>query len=370
MANAGAQGLEGCETVGFLLVPDFSMIAFAAAVEPLRLANHVSGRTLYRWVLLSRDGGSERASNGIPVAVDHSLAEAPPLPTVVVCSGIDGHWYDDRAVLSWMRRTAAQGTAFGAMCTGGHILARAGLLNGYRCTVHWDSMASFCETFPDIEATGELFTVDRNRFTCAGGTAAADMMLHRIAQAHGEALAVEVAEQLLHVNIRSGETRQQTLQGNPAMDHEELTAAVAMMQKNIEEPLDLLTLSNALGQSRRNVERLFRKYMNCSPAKYYLHLRLKRARQLLCQTRMSVMEVSVSCGFVSATHFSKCYRDHFGVPPRDDQQSHRPTAAHPTLFRRGWTGGAGLPPLARPHAPAAMVHAPCAEPPDGALAAL
>ncbi|WP_434625776.1 GlxA family transcriptional regulator [Azospirillum sp. B2RO_4] len=323
-------GGSAVDTIGFLLVPDFSMIAFTAAVEPLRLANHISGKELYRWVLLSPTGGVERASNGIRICVDHAIADAPQLSTVMVCSGVGGHWFEDRTVFSWMRRAAAQGIAFGALCTASHILARAGLLNGYRCTIHWENMAGFAETFPEIEATGELFTIDRNRFTCAGGTAATDMMLHLIAARHGEKLAMDIAEQLLHTKIRAGSIRQQEeLHANPVLDHEDLNAAVAVMQANIEEPLDLLTLAAELGQSRRNLERLFRKYMNCSPAKYYLGLRMKRARQLLCQTRMSVMEVSISCGFISATHFSKCYRDHFGVAPRSDRQSqrHSPLAA-------------------------------------------
>lgn len=312
------------ETIGFLLVPDFSMMAFTAAIEPLRLANHISGRELYRWVLISRDGGTERASNGVVVAVDHGLADAPAFRTVILCSGIGGHWYEDAAVFSWMRRMAVQGVEFGSLCTGSHILARAGLLSGYRCTIHWENMAGFTETFPNIDTTGELFTVDGNRFTCAGGTAAIDMMLHRIVAAHGEVLAVRIAEQLLHDRIRSGAARQQeAIMPDPGVDREDLLAAILLMQANIEEPVDLLTLASKLGQSRRNIERLFRKHLDCSPAKYYMALRLKKARQLLSQTRMSVMEVSISCGFVSATHFSKCYRDHFGVPPRNDQQSGR-----------------------------------------------
>jgi transcriptional regulator GlxA family with amidase domain len=314
----------GPETIGFLLVPQFSMIAFTAAIEPLRLANHLSGRELYRWILLSRDGGAEQASSGIRVAVDHGLADAPALSTILLCSGVDGHWYEDRLVLSWLRRRATQGVAFGSVCTGSHILARAGLLNGYRCTIHWENMAGFAESFPDVEATGELFTIDRNRFTCAGGTAATDMMLHRIAGRHGEKLALDIAGQMLHDKIRSGAVRQHAaVQLMPGLEREELHAAILMMQDNIEEPLDLLTLSARLGQSRRNVERLFRKYMNCSPARYYLGLRLKRARQLLFQTRLPITEVTLCCGFVSATHFSKCYRDYFGVPPRVDQSRHR-----------------------------------------------
>lgn len=312
------------ETIGFLLVPDFSMIAFTASVEPLRLANHISGRTLYRWALISKDGGGERASNGVSVLCDHGLDDAPPLPTVVLCSGVGGHRYGDKAVLSWLRRVAARGTNLGAVCTGSHILARAGLLDGYRCTIHWENLAGIAETFPEIEATGELFTIDRNRFTCAGGTSATDMMLHRIAATHGEPLAIDIAEQMLHDRIRPGNAQQhEAIQPNPRMECKELHDIIRLMQDNIEDPLDLATLSAMLGQSRRNVERLFRKYLDCSPARHYLSLRLKRARQLLSQTTLSVIEVAICCGFVSATHFSKCYRDHFGVPPRTDRQGQR-----------------------------------------------
>ena len=312
------------QTFGFLLIPQFSMIAFAAAIEPLRLANRVSGKTLYRWVLLSRDGGSECASNGVAVAADHAIGKAPSLATIIVCSGIDGHWYEDRMVFAWLRRRAAQGATLGSVCTASHILARAGLLDGYRCTVHWENLAGFSETFPNLEATGELFTVDRNRFTCAGGVAAADMMLHRIAATHGDELAAQIGEQMLHDKIRPGAMRQHAAPQPPiAVERAELQAAVRMMLENMETPVDLLTLAHRLGQSRRNVERLFRKYLNCSPARYYLGLRLTRARQLLNQTHLSVLEVALCCGFVSATHFSQRYRGYFGVPPRSDQVSHR-----------------------------------------------
>jgi transcriptional regulator GlxA family with amidase domain len=314
----------GPETIGFLLIPQFSMIAFAAAVEPLRLANHESGRVLYRWVLVSSDGGAVTASNGIAIPADCTLTEAPSLSALVLCGGIDGHWYKDRAVLAWLRRQAKQGVAVGAVCTGSHVLARAGLLDGYRCTVHWENLASFAESFPDVEATGELFTVDRNRFTCAGGTAAADMMLHRIAAAHGDGLAARIGEQMLHDTIRPGALRQHVVLQPPRVsERQELQAAVELMRENIEKPRDLGQLAAELGQSRRNIERLFRKHMNCSPARYYLGLRLARARQLLSQTRMAVVEVALSCGFVSAAHFSKRYRSHFGVAPRADQASER-----------------------------------------------
>ncbi|MEI2385169.1 GlxA family transcriptional regulator [Breoghania sp. JC706] len=312
------------ETIGFLLIPRFSMIAFASAIEPLRLANLLSGKQLYDWALLSRDGGSERASNGIPIGVSHAIADAPAVSSLIVCAGIDGHWYDDRQVLAWLRRMASRGVALGAVCTASHILARAGLLDGYRCTVHWDSLASFAENFPGIVVTGEIFAVDRNRFTCAGGTAAADMMLHRIAARHGEDLAARISEQMLHDKIRPAAMQQNAVIQQPlGIERQDLQAAIQLMLTTIEQPLDLLTLAKRLGQSRRNVERLFRTYMNCSPGKYYLGLRLIRARQLLHQTSKSVQQVAVCCGFSSAAHFSRCYRDHYGVPPRSDQISSR-----------------------------------------------
>ncbi|PTW59828.1 AraC family transcriptional regulator with amidase-like domain [Breoghania corrubedonensis] len=317
-------GAENAETIGFLLIPRFSLIAFAAAIEPLRLANHLTGKRLYDWELLSRDGGSERASNGIAVGVGHSMADAPAFSALIVCAGIDGHWYDDRQVIAWLRRMATKSVPLGAICTASHILARAGLLGGYRCTVHWDSLASFSENYPEIVVTGDIFTVDRNRFTCAGGTAAADMMLHRIAARHGEDLAARVSEQMLHDKIRPAAMQQNAVIQQPlGIERQDLQAAIKLMLATIEQPLDLLTLAKRLGQSRRNVERLFRTYMNCSPGKYYLGLRLIRARQLLHQTSKTVQQVAVCCGFSSAAHFSRCYRDHYGVPPRSDQISSR-----------------------------------------------
>ncbi|WGF88973.1 GlxA family transcriptional regulator [Marinivivus vitaminiproducens] len=311
------------ESIGFVLVPGFTLLAFAAVVETLRLANYVSGRELYRWLLLSGDGTPVLSSAGFLQPVDGALATAAAPATVIVCSGRDGHRFDDPKITAWLRRAAAQGAVVGSVCTGSHVLARAGLLNGYRCTIHWENLAGFSETFPEIEATGDLFTVDRNRFTCAGGTAGADMMLQRIARTHGDKLAIDVAEEMLHDTIRAGSDRQPRAKPAHSIERRELSAAIALMSAHIEEPLDLHSLAGRLGQSRRNIERLFRSHLSVSPARYYLDMRLKRARQLLLQTNMSVMEVAISCGFVSATHFSKCYRDRYGVPPRRDQSSHR-----------------------------------------------
>ena len=315
------------EAVGFLLIPGFTLMTFAAAIEPLRLANMLTGRALYRWTLLSRDGGPVASSGGVPVAPGASIAAAPPLATIVVCGGLGSHLYDDRHVLSWLRRMAASGLEIGSLCVGSHILARAGLLEGYRCTIHWDNLAGFTEAFPRLDATGELFTVDRKRFTAAGGTVGLDLMLHRIAQRHGERLAVRIAEQLLHDRIRPGAVRQhEAIQPDPHVDRDDLAAVLALMQEHLEAPLPVARIAARIGTSRRNLERLFRRSLGATPAQHYLRLRLRRARQLLTQTRMSVTAVSVSCGFQSPAHFSKTYRAVFGVSPRQDQRRQRTEA--------------------------------------------
>lgn len=304
------------------LLPDFSMIAFAALVEPLRLANRIAGKPLYRWTLVSVDGQPAMASNGVPVGVDCGIDAAHRPGNVIVCGGIDGDRFIDSGAFAWLRRVAAHGGEIGATCTGSFALARAGVLAGHRCTVHWEHLASWPEIFPDIEVTGELFTVDRKRYTCAGGTASTDMMLDRIASTHGDELATMVSEQMLHHKIRPGSVLQNTLVQLPlGAERDDLRAAISCMLDNLETPLDLQTLAHRAGKSRRNLERLFRKYLNCSPAKYYLGLRLVRARQLLHQTRMPVVQVALSCGFVSTTHFSKCYREYFSITPKADQAS-------------------------------------------------
>ncbi len=316
----GAPAKELPQTIAFLLVPNFSMIAFTAAVEPLRLANRASGKALYEWRLFSADGRQVRASNGIVLQPEGPIERALRLGTVILCSGIDGHRYRDRGVFACLRRFDRQGADIGALCTGSHVLARAGLLDGYRCTIHWENLAGFEEEFPDIEVTSELFEVDRHRFTCSGGTAALDMMLNMIALQHGRELAAAVADQFIHERIRDSRDRQRmALPARLGIRNPKLLEVVRAMEENLEEPRGRDELARSAGLSNRQLERLFRKYLDRSPARYYVELRLNRARQFLVQTDMAVIDVALASGFVSASHFSKSYRDLFGKPPRKER---------------------------------------------------
>ncbi len=308
------------QRIGLVLIPNFSMIAFTAAVETLRLANRTSGQVLYQWSLFSVDGLPVKASNSIELHPEGNLEAASRLDTVAVCSGVDVQRFQDKALMSWLRRMARRDTDIGALCTGSHILARAGLLDGYRCTIHWESLAGFVEEFPDIEVSDELFEIDRNRFTCSGGTAAIDLMLSMIARQHGYELAVGVADQFLHERIRDHRDHQRiSLPVRLGVQHPKLLKVIELMEENLEEPLSRNRLAAAAGLSTRQLERLFRKYLNRSPARYYLELRLNKARLLLLQTNMSIIDVALACGFISASHFSKCYRDFFGRTPRKER---------------------------------------------------
>jgi AraC family transcriptional regulator, glycine betaine-responsive activator len=308
------------QEIAFLLVPNFTMISFTSAVEPLRSANRMSGKELYRWHVFSPDGKPVRASNGIQLVPEGPAERVTEFQTVILCSGIDGHLYEDKTVFAHLRRADRQGADIGALCTGAHVLARANLLNGYRVTIHWENLASFAENFPEIETTPELFKIDRNRFTCSGGIAALDMMLNLIGQQHGHELASLVSDQFIHERIRDRNDHQRMdLTARLGVRHPRLIQVIRLMESHLEEPLDRSRLAKSTGLSSRQMERLFAKYLRRSPARYYVELRLHRARLLLLQTNMSVIDVALACGFVSASHFSKCYRDFFGKTPRRER---------------------------------------------------
>lgn len=312
--------------IGFLLTPDFSMIAFTAALEPLRMANRLSGRPLYEWPLISADGKPATASNGVPITPDTDINHCGPLDMVLVCTGENVHQVDERPIIFWLRKLALQKVLIGAICTGSYLLARADLLNGYRCTIHWENMASLREQFPEIIVSSELFEIDRDRYTSSGGTAPLDMMLNVIHHDHGGHLAISISEEFICERIRGRNDRQRIpLRLHLGTSQPKLVEAVSLMEANLEEPMSLDELAQHVGLSRRQLERLFQKHLNCVPTRYYLELRLARARQLLLQTSMSIVDVAFACGFVSAPHFSKCYRDFYGIPPRDERRLKKPT---------------------------------------------
>ncbi len=299
-----------------VLVPEFTMMPVTSAIEPLRLANRFSEKMLYSWTMHSVDGKPVSASNGLLTMVNGDLETVPADSTIIVCAGLNVQRHTDKRLISWLRKVARRGCDIGAVCTGAHILAEAGLLDEHKCTLHWENLPGFGEAFPEIEATGGLFEVDRDRFTSAGGTTAIDMMLTMIASQHGPDLASQIAEGVLHSPIRHhSEHQRMSLPARIGARHPKLVGIIERMEENLEEPLSPSILAKQAGLSTRQLERLFRRYVDRSPKRYYLELRLKKARFLLLQTDMSVINVALASGFSSPSHFSKCYRAFYGRTP-------------------------------------------------------
>lgn len=317
VARAGGRGSTARSVrVGFLLLDNFTLIAHSAAIEPLRMANQLSGREHYQWFTLSETGEPVRASDGQRILADAPMGDAQDLDMVIVCGGVAQQRAIRKAHLSFLQALAQRGAMIGGVCTGTWALAQAGLLDGYRASIHWECISGLQEAFPKVLVTNRLFTIEANRLTASGGTAPLDMMLNLIGQQHGRELMAAISEMFTCERVRSEHERQRIpLRHVLGTSQPKLLEIVALMEANIEEPLELEDLAAIAGISRRQLERLFLKHLHCSPSRYYLTIRVGRARQLLRQTSMMIIEVATACGFVSTPHFSKCYRGFFGVPP-------------------------------------------------------
>ncbi|MEM1079500.1 MAG: GlxA family transcriptional regulator [Pseudomonadota bacterium] len=292
------------------------MLCFASAVEALRIANRMSGQDLYTWRLAGEGGDTAYCSAGVGFKLDMDLEELARDDVVFLCGGLDVKNASTKTLLNWVRREARRGVVTAGLCTAGYTLAKAGLLDGKRATIHWENHDSFLEEFDEIELTKSVFVMDGNRYTTAGGTASIDLMLKIIADDHGEDLANAVADQLIYTTIRTDQdTQRLSTPTRIGVRHPKLSKVIQMMEANIEEPISPSTLAADIGMSTRQLERLFRRYLNRSPKRYYMELRLQKARNLLMQTDMSVINVALACGFTSPSHFSKCYRSQYNTTP-------------------------------------------------------
>ncbi|MFQ6552223.1 GlxA family transcriptional regulator [Aestuariibius insulae] len=300
----------------FVLFEGFSLLSFASALDCIRIANRVSQKDLYQWIFLTEEGAGIRCSAGTEILADDELIELSRDDVVILCGGVNIQNATTKKILSWLRREARRGITIAGLCTAAYAMAQAGLLNRRRATIHWENQDSFTEEFEDVTLTKSVFVVDDNRYTTAGGTASIDLMLKLIAEDHGEDLAASVADQLIYSSIRTDQdTQRLSVPTRIGVRHPKLSRVIQMMEANIEEPISPSILARDVGMSTRQLERLFRRYLNRSPKRYYMDLRLQKARNLLMQTDMSVINVALACGFASPSHFSKCYRAHYEITP-------------------------------------------------------
>jgi transcriptional regulator GlxA family with amidase domain len=321
--NDGAEPFRATR-FAFLLVNDFTLISMSSAVEPLRMANRIVKQDVYYWRTLSETGQPVLASDGLSVNVDCGIDDKGALAGIdvlIVCGGLNIESNTTDTVLRWLRSLAGKNLGFGATCTGSYVLARAGLLDGYRCSTHWENMGSLADMFPRIHVSRNVYTIDRDRFTSSGGTSPIDMMLHLIKRECGADVSAGVAEQFIYERIRrSGEHQRVPLRHLLGNQSEKLVIAVELMEANIREPISQVEIAAYTGISRRQLQRLFERYLKCTPSRYYSQVRLARARELLHQTSMSLVEISALTGFVSSSHFSKSYKEQFGRSPSAERK--------------------------------------------------
>lgn len=304
--------------VGFLLVPGFALLTYAAAVEPLRAANQLAGKTLYRWWHAAPGDKPAIASNGAAVLPDFKFgADLGSLDLLLVCAGGNPAAFKDKKTFAWLRKLASRGVIIGGISGGPFLLANAGLLEGRRATVHWEHIPAFAEMFPQVELTRCLFEFDRDRLTCGGAIAALDMMVALIEQDQGHELAAAVSDWFLYSQVRNGVGPQRMdLRFRVGATNEALLRALQLMEDNIETPIPREELAHSAGVSLRRLERVFQLYLGRGIHEHYLLIRLQQAQRLLRESSLTILEIAVATGFGSSSQFSRAFRRVLGHAPR------------------------------------------------------
>ncbi len=304
----------------FLLVPGFSLFGFTSMLDALRHANRTAHQELYEWQLISEQGGLVSSSDALEIMTHSSLRDVPRCETLIICAGNSPQEQLTSALLGYIRQQASHGADIGCQDTAAYIAAAAGVMDGYRATMHWENLQSTAEAFPKVELVQELLVIDRKRFSCPGALSGLDMMLHLITTQHGNGLATVVADELIYTQKRAqSDPQRTTLQRRLDSRNPHLIEAVQLMERNMEEPLHIPEIARHIGISDRELERLFRHYLQQTPKAYYRDLRLDQARWMLQQSTDSVTSISVACGFASLSHFTRSYQQRFDKKPSQER---------------------------------------------------
>lgn len=304
--------------VYFGLLPGYSLLSLAGALEALKFANEYSEAEVFDWIICTEDGQPVSDATGLSVPVDGPFANLAEGDILLVCSGENVRSVCSEKVLSWLRRSARFGARIGGLKTGSFVLAKAGVLNGIPTTIHWKNRATFSEEYPEEMLTDWVYTAVNDRFATAGGTASIALMLRLIDEICGADVAHSVSSHLNYTKIRVLQNSEKTQWTDLAgIRHPKLSVILNLMETNLEEPLRPDDLSRAVNISTRQLERLFRRYLGAPPSAYYSQMRLERAQHLLLQTEMPVSEIAIACGFSSVSHFTRRLQGKVGKTPRE-----------------------------------------------------
>lgn len=312
-------------SIGFILTPDYALMSLASAVEPLRAANHLAGSTLYRCSFYSAAGGFMASTSGggfetLPLAAV-SRGEASELDLALVIAGGNPMLYEDPVLVNCLRVLQMKHVRLGGISGGAAILAKAGLMSGRRFTVHWAHIDPLTQYGPELLIERALYVVDRDRYTCAGGVAALDMMCAVIAAEHGSPFARDVSDWFIHPRLRTADEPQQVRVGQRFnLHHPMLEAAVELMTSHLADPLSPDQLAALSGGSARHLQRLFASQLGSSVMEFYRDLRLAKADELLQQTAVPILEIAFLTGFTNTAHFTRCFKARYSVSPGQRRQ--------------------------------------------------
>lgn len=302
--------------VDFLVLDQFSLLPLASAMEPLRAANRVSRRPLYRWRLLSLDGRNPVSSSGVSLPVEGALRPDDVRDLLFVVAAFEPDRVG-RPALPLLRRLARRPVMLGGIEMGGWVMARAGLLDGRRATVHWEELDAFAMTFPAVEAVRDRYVIDGDRLTTGGASPALDLMLAMIRAQHGRGIALDVSSVFIYDEAHAARDPQPIVSvGRLGRRDPRLIAAIRLMETHIDSTLPISSVAAQVGLSARGLQKLFVRHLDCAPAAYYAHLRLASAQRKLVQASQPILEIAAESGFRSPSAFTRAFQRHYGVTPR------------------------------------------------------
>jgi len=313
---------KNSQNIGFILIPGFALMSFASASEPLRAANLLAGREIYRLSIFSPDGTPAVSSGGVPVPAEPLPGRGSGLGTVFVCAGGSPRDWHYPSVLACLRQLAREGVRIGGISGGPYLLAAAGLLAERDFTIHWEHAPALLEAFPALTPRQARFVIDGNRITCGGGIAPLDMMHVLISERMGADFARRVSDWYLHTEVGEPMAPQRgSLAERYGVHHPGLLSVLEKMEETIEMPLDRTAMARIAGVTARHLDRLFAAHLGSTFLEQYRRIRLQHARRLLEQSPLSISEIAIATGFSSGAHFSRAYRSLYGMAPGETRRA-------------------------------------------------
>ena len=308
-------------TLALLVLPQASILEVASTLDPLRSANRHLGHTAYNWRVVTPNGQAAPLTCGIELPAMGALAEAEGSDALIVIAGFRQSEVATAPLIRDLARLAPRFTAIGGIDAGAWVLARAGLLNGHRATVHWEDHEDFAAAHPEIDTLPNRFVISQNRFTAGGAAPAADLMLHLFRARHGAALALAVAASFI-TTAQNGDTPQLSPQPQPTRLDPRIAAAITRMEQRLDTPESTAQTAAALNLSPRRYEQLFRENLGLTPGAHNLHLRLATARRMVTDTHHPLADIALRTGFSSASTLSRAFKTQFGASPNSLRRSH------------------------------------------------